>query len=138
MRKLLRIIGAWTNWLMARLVDGLIRIATFAVLAIISVVACVYVIDYSYKRAEQPCERRWDYSAVIEQKLWHSGEKENRLYLVKMTLTNKETGLVEGQFRAFVTPAQYKEMQNKVTLNMDEIHGNGWVISDWGVTIEDI
>lgn len=138
MKKLFRFIGSWVQWVMARLVDGLIRIAVFAVLAIISVVACVYVIDYSYKRAEQPCERRLNYSAVIEQNLWHSGEDENRLYLVKITLTNKETGVTEGQFRAFVTPAQYKEMQDKVVLNVNELHLNGWVIYDWGVTIEDI
>lgn len=138
MRKLLAYVSSWIHWILGRLVDGLIRIAVFAVLAVISVVACIYVIDYSYERAEKPCERRWNYSAVIEKKLWHSGENENRLYLVRMTLTDRETGLVTGRFRAFVTPDQYKEMQDKVVLNVNELHLNGWVIHDWGVTIEDI
>lgn len=143
MKKLFRYIGSWAHWLAAKIADGLIRIATFAVLAAIMVVACTYVIDYAYEKGRQPCvSNDYHYKTVVERKLWKSGEQEDRLYLVKFELTQQiEVDGLPGEkvkwFRAWLTPEQYAEIKEGHTINLQETKGGGYIINDWLVTIED-
>ena len=75
---------AWLAWIVSRLIDSFIRLVLFAAMALVMVLACVYIIDYAYEKGQQPCAPTYKYQAFIERKLWHSGEEKDRLYLVRM------------------------------------------------------
>ena len=137
MRKTFRYIGSWLHWLLAKLAEMFFRVVTFAALSVIMVLVCIYIIDYAYEKGQQPCAPSYRYQAFIEKKLWHEGEKDDRLYLIRMELTDAETGYL-NTFRAWVTPEQYELMKDPdYSLTLSEIHRNGWAIPDWGLTIEE-
>ena len=137
MRKMMRLLGAWIHWIFGQIMWLFFRVLGFAIMAIIMVLASMYVIDYSYQKSVSPCmSDYYHYKAFIERKLWKSGEQEDRLYLVRLELTRNE---VMTPYRAWVTPDQYAVMtEEQFVLNVTETKGGGLIIADWGVTIEEL
>lgn len=136
MKKLFRYIGSWAHWLAAKLVDAFFRIVTFAVLAIIMVLACMYVIDYAYQKNGSPCMYdRFEYSAVVKLRLYEPGMEKVKLTLVEFELRYEDR---IRWFRAWLTPDQVKAVEEKTPINVMEMPSGGHIIQDWLVTIEEL
>ena len=136
MKKLMRLLGAWVHWIFGQIMWLFFRVLGFAIMAIIMVLASMYVIDYAYQKDESPClYNQFEYSAFVKMKLYEPGMEKVRLTLVEFELRYEDR---IRWFRAWLTPEQVEQVRKKTPINVKEMPGGGHIIQDWLITIEEL